>query len=236
MGPRKGGGGRSGFMKAARAKQDDAEEEQQQPEAAKAPEPAPAPAPSKAAAFLKDPEPAAASDSDDSDGDDEGGPETRGKMLQRHKRVRRRRRCLLHGSEPPQLANASTSRLPAPARQPAGAEGAEGQGEEAGQEGQGRGGAAGGGDGRPVSGCCSVLERGIVLLSAAGCLVRQQDLPAVALRGVVDVCTTAAGSCGTTPPLPRIHSQIHCPAAAGMPRSWPRLKAPRSARLPRPSL
>lgn len=86
MGPRKGGGGRSGFMKAARAKQDDAEEEQQQPEAAKAPEPAPAPAPSKAAAFLKDPEPAAASDSDDSDGDDEGGPETRGKMLQRHKR------------------------------------------------------------------------------------------------------------------------------------------------------
>lgn len=106
MGPRKGGGGRAGFMKAARAKQDDAEEEQQQQEAPKAPEPAAAPAPSKAAAFLKDPEPAAASDSDDSDEDGEGGPETRGKMLQRHKRVRRRRRCLL--PEPPlELANAS---------------------------------------------------------------------------------------------------------------------------------
>ncbi|PRW59631.1 OTU domain-containing 6B-like [Chlorella sorokiniana] len=86
MGPRKGGGGRAGFIKAARAKQEDTEEEVQQPEPPKAPEPAPAPAPSKAAAFLKDPEPAAASDSGDSDEDGEGGVETRGKMLQRHKR------------------------------------------------------------------------------------------------------------------------------------------------------
>lgn len=89
---KKGGGGRAGFMKAARSAkpQDDDEEEVQQQEQPQAP--APAPAQSKAAAFLKDPEPAAASDSDGSDEEgEEGGVETRGKMLQRHKRVRRRR-------------------------------------------------------------------------------------------------------------------------------------------------
>lgn len=113
------GGGRTGFMKAARAKHESDEEElQQQPEAPQAPAPAPEPVPSKAAAFLKDPEPAAASDSGDSDEDGESGVETRGKMLQRHKRVRRRRRrlraacCSLPPPAAPRARPAAPAQLP----------------------------------------------------------------------------------------------------------------------------
>ncbi|KAL4424340.1 hypothetical protein ABPG75_001641 [Micractinium tetrahymenae] len=84
------GGGRAGFVKAARsaAHVEDADEqeaaapaaEQQQPPASAAPQPAP----SKAAKFLKTEEPAEAGSSSDEEG--EPGVETRGKMLQRHKR------------------------------------------------------------------------------------------------------------------------------------------------------
>ena len=87
MGPRKGGG-RSGFVKSARSArpEDDVEAEQAGP----VPAAAPAASPEKpAAAFLKDPPPGAA-DSGSSD-EDEGqapGGETRGKMVQRHKKVR----------------------------------------------------------------------------------------------------------------------------------------------------
>ncbi|KAL4431981.1 hypothetical protein ABPG77_000248 [Micractinium sp. CCAP 211/92] len=82
------GGGRSGFVKAARsaAHADDADEQQaaapvseQQPAASPA-----QPAPSKAAKFLKTEEPEEAGSSSDEEG--EPGVETRGKMLQRHKR------------------------------------------------------------------------------------------------------------------------------------------------------
>lgn len=83
------GGGRSGFVKAARsaAHADGADEQQtaapvieQQPAASAA-----QPTPSKAAKFLKTEEPEEAGSSSDEEG--EPGVEMRGKMLQRHKRV-----------------------------------------------------------------------------------------------------------------------------------------------------
>lgn len=93
MGPRKGG---KAFLKSARAAraQPDEQDVAQEPVDDAAPAQAAAdPAPpsqqpaysSKAAAFLKD-EPKTHSSSGDDDG--EPGAETRGKMLQRHKRVR----------------------------------------------------------------------------------------------------------------------------------------------------
>ncbi len=51
------------------------------------PAPAPAPAPSKAAAKATEEQPAHSGSEDESDDDGEKGPETRGKMLQRHKKV-----------------------------------------------------------------------------------------------------------------------------------------------------
>lgn len=87
MGPRKGGG-RSGFVKAARSAPSATESGDvvDAPEKTIAAPEKQAAVPSKAAAFLKDPEPA------DSGSSDEEGTMTRGKVLQRHKRVRRR--CL----------------------------------------------------------------------------------------------------------------------------------------------
>lgn len=84
------GGGRSGFVKAARsaAHVEDDDEQQTSSQAAEQTQPAPSaaqPAPSKAAKFLKTEEPAEAGSSSDEEG--EPGVETRGKMLQRHKRV-----------------------------------------------------------------------------------------------------------------------------------------------------
>ena len=156
MGPRRGGG-RAGFVKSARGARPEAEDEAPEvPEAAsteRAPAAEPQAAPSKAAQFLKDP-PASAADEDSgsSDEEGEGGAETRGKMLQRHKRVRRR--CftcrLLVPARAPRLAPSPTAAALAK-RRPAGGQGAEGPGEAAGQEGQGRGGAARGGDGGAVS-------------------------------------------------------------------------------------
>lgn len=84
------GGGRAGFVKAARssARVDDSDEQIAPDHAAEQQQPAPAaaqPAPSKAAKFLKTEEPAEAGGSSEEEG--ESGVETRGKMLQRHKRV-----------------------------------------------------------------------------------------------------------------------------------------------------
>lgn len=82
------GGGRAGFVKAARSAVHADEESTDQPAAPAVPEaPAPQqPAVSKAAQFLKDvAAPAAGGSSDEDEG--EPGVETRGKMLQRHKRV-----------------------------------------------------------------------------------------------------------------------------------------------------
>lgn len=98
------GGGRAGFMKAARhGPESDGEEEAGAPPAAKpaaapAQPPAPAAAPAKAAKFLKD-EPGAAEESSDEEPRREGG-ETRGQVLQRHKRVSGRLLTLGARSEP----------------------------------------------------------------------------------------------------------------------------------------
>ena len=85
------GGGKAGFMKAARVARPDGIDDDREDNS---PAPAPAEAPSqpqqsKAAAFLKDAEPPAADGEDSSEEEGEPGVETRGKMLQRHKRVRR---------------------------------------------------------------------------------------------------------------------------------------------------
>lgn len=98
MGPRRGGG--KSFLKAARAGKADAADDAHDHDAAPEQAPAPAPQPSsqpasknKADAFLKQPE---ASADDSSSGDDaEKGGETRGKVVQRHKRVRAALLCFV---------------------------------------------------------------------------------------------------------------------------------------------
>ena len=90
MGPRKGGG-RSAFVRSARAKpgadDDEPNSDPSTVEESVASESVQQPV-SKAAAFLKVPEPTG-SEEDGSSGDDGGGDgtETRGQVLQRHKRV-----------------------------------------------------------------------------------------------------------------------------------------------------
>ena len=103
MGPRKGGG-RSGFVKSARSArpEGDVEASEAAPAPAAAPAANPEPAVCKSAAFLKDPPPSAGAEDSDSGSEDEGqapGGETRGKMVQRHKKVR----------PPPPIAAAAAS-------------------------------------------------------------------------------------------------------------------------------